>query len=203
MPRNAGTGREYNGINVLLLALTQFERGFTHPLWVTFNQAKKLVGTEMLQRIGPGGQPLPGLVEHRKQVVNKGTKGTRVVLYKTAVKDKGKDTERRYSLLRSFTVFNIDQINLSDEERQALLEKRGMLVEHDPIGRHDECDATIDATGATITHGGSECYYSPKHDRVTLSERDSFHSMESYYATAFHELVHWTGAEKRLDRKLR
>src|SRR5580658_9005938 len=38
------TGQPYQGINVLVLWLTAFDRGYTCPIWLTFNQAKELNG---------------------------------------------------------------------------------------------------------------------------------------------------------------
>ena len=43
LPRNAGTGRRYSGINVLIL-WTVFERGFGTQGWLTYRQAQALGG---------------------------------------------------------------------------------------------------------------------------------------------------------------
>lgn len=45
LPRNAGTGRRYSGINVLILWATTFERAFTTQGWLTFKRAKAVGGT--------------------------------------------------------------------------------------------------------------------------------------------------------------
>jgi antirestriction protein ArdC len=39
-PKNLVSGKEYRGINVLLLGATTFES----PYWLTFNQARSLAG---------------------------------------------------------------------------------------------------------------------------------------------------------------
>jgi antirestriction protein ArdC len=39
LPRNAGTGRRYSGINVLILWAIVFERGFSGQGWLTYKQA--------------------------------------------------------------------------------------------------------------------------------------------------------------------
>src|SRR3712207_6374660 len=39
MPRNAITGREYRGINVLLLYIEAATCGYSDPRWLTFKQA--------------------------------------------------------------------------------------------------------------------------------------------------------------------
>jgi len=39
IPRNAGTGRQYSGINILILWCAAAEHGFTTQSWLTFRQA--------------------------------------------------------------------------------------------------------------------------------------------------------------------
>ncbi|WP_256562624.1 zincin-like metallopeptidase domain-containing protein, partial [Pseudomonas sp. HMSC066A08] len=39
-------------------------------------------------------------------------------------------------------------------------------------------------------------------DSITLPERNQFPTADNYYATALHELGHWTGHPSRLDRDL-
>jgi antirestriction protein ArdC len=43
-------------------------------------------------------------------------------------------------------------------------------------------------------------YYAPGPDHIRLPERSLFRDAEHGYSTAFHELIHWTGAKHRLDR---
>src|SRR6201997_3918675 len=44
MPKNASTGRQYSGVNVLILWGAVIERGFTGQSWLTFRQALSLGG---------------------------------------------------------------------------------------------------------------------------------------------------------------
>ena len=44
MPKSAATGRQYSGINVLILWGAAIERGFTGQSWLTFRQALSLGG---------------------------------------------------------------------------------------------------------------------------------------------------------------
>ncbi|WP_411024844.1 ArdC-like ssDNA-binding domain-containing protein, partial [Salmonella sp. s57610] len=44
MPVNSLTGRDYSGVNVLLLWLAAEERGFTSDRWLTYNQAQEAGG---------------------------------------------------------------------------------------------------------------------------------------------------------------
>jgi antirestriction protein ArdC len=56
------------------------------------------------------------------------------------------------------------------------------------------------ATGATIQHGGNMAFYAPARDVIQIPPFEAFKDKESYYATALHELTHWTRHEKRLAR---
>ena len=51
------------------------------------------------------------------------------------------------------------------------------------------------ATGATIQHGGNSAFYAPSRDAIQLPPFEAFRDKESYYATALHELTHWTKHE--------
>jgi antirestriction protein ArdC len=51
-----------------------------------------------------------------------------------------------------------------------------------------------------IKHGMTQAFYSPANDTIGMPERARFDSEDGYHATLFHELVHSTGHEKRLNR---
>jgi antirestriction protein ArdC len=61
-------------------------------------------------------------------------------------------------------------------------------------------DKYVENTGAEISHGGDRAYYSPNFDRIQMPSKESFLGTEEYYGTLLHELVHWTGHEKRCKR---
>src|SRR5262249_25054508 len=65
-------------------------------------------------------------------------------------------------------------------------------------------DEFIAATGAKIVEEGTgdRAYYSVTRDCIVLPRFEVFLSRQAYYATLFHELIHWTGHESRLDRRL-
>jgi antirestriction protein ArdC len=62
-------------------------------------------------------------------------------------------------------------------------------------------DEFINATGAYIIHSprNEPCFISA-FDTIKMPPIESFVNSENYYSTLFHELTHWTGAEKRLSR---
>jgi antirestriction protein ArdC len=53
-----------------------------------------------------------------------------------------------------------------------------------------------------LSHGGDRAFYHASTDQIRLPELSSFQSLSGYYATAIHELGHWTGHKSRLDRDL-
>jgi len=62
------------------------------------------------------------------------------------------------------------------------------LVE--PEGREAELDAFFAAIPVNLRHQGSEAYYEPTADRVTMPPTSLFSGFGHYYATLAHELSH-------------
>lgn len=53
-----------------------------------------------------------------------------------------------------------------------------------------------------VRHGGEKAYFIPPLVFVQMPPFESFRDEPSYCATLGHELTHWVGSEKRLDRNL-
>jgi len=171
-PRNAITGRKYSGINTILLAMTPY----ASSLWLTFKQAKDVGGN-----------------------VRKGEHGTRIVFFKPfKVKDvnassDGDSVEKTIPLLRTFTVFNASQL-------ENLPEKYSVQVEPVLDQFADNAEAERLLAQASIEHGSNSACFIPSIDKVHLPDKLMFKSIPDYYATALHELTHWTGHKTRLAR---
>lgn len=180
-PRNAITGTAYRGVNVLALWAQAMVKGYSSQLWGTYKQWQEL-----------GWQ------------VRKGEKATTVVYFRqTPIEGEDVETGEHvtdYRLLaRAFFVFNAGQIEgWKDPDVPSMTE----------VIEHREIEQFIEDTGADIRHGGEMACYRPLDDYIQLPDRQRFSgtatssATEAYYATAFHELVHWTGNRKRLNRKL-
>jgi antirestriction protein ArdC len=169
-------GVAYQGINILLLWGSAMEKGYSANTWVTFKQAQELGAN-----------------------VRKGEHGSMVVyadrFRRTETNDKGEDVEREIPFLKSYTVFNVEQIDGLPERyqvRPAPAAEKLQLVE--------EAEQFFNATGATFRHGGNQAYYSPAQDAIQLPVPEAFRDAESYAATKAHELTHWTKHQTRLDR---
>lgn len=182
-PYNAATGRRYSGGNVLALIFAGVK--YQSSGWLTWNQA-----------IEAGC------------VVRKGEKSTSVFFMSKAVKKAtqgngptGADEDpASYFFARGFRVFNVDQL---DELEPGALE--ALKARHTPetvqgFEAIEEAEELVTRSGADITHGGGVACYVPALDAIRMPEPETFTSREGYYATLFHELAHWTGADRRLKR---
>ncbi len=173
------TGEAYSGINVLSLWASAMERGYSAPIWMTFKQALDLGGA-----------------------VRKGEKGSPVVyagsLNRTETDEtSGEDVDRVIPFLKSYTVFNIDQIDGLPERFHAKAE-----TGRNPDARLREADAFFERTQADIRHGGGAAFYALDADQIRIPAFEAFRSAHDYYATLAHECAHWTRHPSRLDRDL-
>lgn len=168
-PINFATKKPYSGVNVWLLGMTEFSR----PEWLTYKQAAEL-----------GGQ------------VRKGEESTMACFYAPMASSK-KDEDGKsstYSLLRHFSLFNVDQIDgLELPELPALPKPSGSEMATFLRDR-------AEALGVGLRHSGDSAYYERLADRVTMPST-AFVSDAAYSAVLAHELIHSTGAPHRLNRK--
>ena len=178
VPCNAVTGRQYHGVNVLLLWLTR-SKGWATPRFLTFKQALEL-----------GGH------------VRKGEHGSKVYFVKdlkfAEQTAEGEDTVRAVRMLREYTVFNIDQC----DGLPAHVTKPALAPRRNRDGRDELIDEFVATTGACIKEDGVEATFLPSRDVILMPPFASFKDAASFYNTEFHELAHWTGHLSRLDRKL-
>ena len=186
-PINAITRRLYAGINIPLLWAEARLRGYRQDRWLTYNQARKA-----------GGH------------IRKGEQSTLAVLYKPMSKEahdedgqvvldeQGNVKMVQFALLRTHCLFNIEQTEglPNDEQHHDDGEDPVMFIEYAPAER------LLAASGARIEHRyGDDAFYLPIRDLIQLPTKAQFVDVGSYYATALHELTHWSGHHARLNRE--
>lgn len=184
LPINPTTGKRYKGINAIQL----MSEGFADQRWMTYKQAE-----------GVGAQ------------VRKGEKGTTIQYWKFSeehdVRDaaenplrdeKGNVHSRLVPLERPrvffATVFNAQQVDgLQPVEPRA----------QQTWSAQDRAEIILRESNAVIHHGEiNRAFYQPATDSIHLPDKAQFDTADRYYATALHELGHWTGHPMRLGRDL-
>jgi antirestriction protein ArdC len=123
--------------------------------------------------------------------VKKGEKSCPVVFWKRMKnEDQESDEPKKAPLLRLYHVFNVAQC-------EGLKDAPGEIQM--PVTKPAEIVAKMPQP-PVVKHGMAQAFYSPHEDCVGMPERERFDSEASYFATLFHELIHATGHEKRLNR---
>lgn len=190
-PKNIFKNTNYTGINfIYLLAVSNLKKYKTNH-WLTFFEIQTL-----------------------KAKIKKGSKATEVIFYKKCYYDKNKQLLKvnnyeeiqdktgvtNRSVLKTYYVFNVQDVEglpsayYIDEK-----EKNTVLTQWE---KDERAEQIIINTGAIIEYlpQNKACYY-PLKDTITLPIREQFTGSEPFYATAFHELIHWTKKPERCDRK--
>ncbi|WP_161967269.1 ArdC family protein [Fimbriiglobus ruber] len=176
-PANIVSRRAYSGVNVLALWGLAQERGFRSKFWGTYQQ----------------WQALGGQVRRRPDDIPQGHWGCRIIYCREVSRKRDStDGERdeKYKLLRTYTVFNLDQVD-------------GVSLEHvrykpdtySTVPNYQPAEHAMRATGADIRFGDRASYSRPG-DYIQMPPREVFREAQEFYATVFHELAHW--AEKRV-----
>jgi antirestriction protein ArdC len=122
----------------------------------------------------------------------KGSKGTACVYFSLLEKADAKTGEiKKIPLYKRFTLFNMQQV---------LGVKYELPLDENEFNSNERAELILTSSNANILHGSTKAFYRPKTDQICLPHKNVFRTPEDYYATALHELVHWTGHEERLNR---
>lgn len=175
LPKNLTSGKEYRGINTLVLAAAPYSSCY----WVTYREAQRL-----------GGQ------------VRKGEKATPVVYWKwrnagDLEKLKSKHGAKDFAPCVPFLsfVFNLDQVDGLKSDETGLTPVAPNL--------YQIADLMLESMPRPpkIRHAANlEPAYNIPNDEVRLPHLSRFESGAEYYAALFHELAHATGHATRLNR---
>ncbi len=175
-PRNFNTGRPYRGINVLLL----WSSDYSSPFWLTL-------------------QTDAGVERHRSQ------RRTRlpVIFYKQLpeqAKEDAEANERTPFVYCRYTVFNVEQCD------GLMLPEIAQPTETPEVDQDELCESIVTgwenrpALHLTMPHRVPRLITGPSTDSVHMPARSRFVDTAHYYSTLFHELIHSTGHESRLNR---
>lgn len=183
LPYNPITGKRYRGINALYLMLNQTNDN----RWLTYKQAQSM---EAQVRKGEKGTTIQ-YWKFQEERIKQDDAG------KPVLDEQGKPRKVQVNLERPkvfyATVFHAAQIDnmpalIVKEPDWSVIESAEKLLHH---------------SGATIVHSEADkAFYRLSTDSIHLPPKEQFKSAAHYYATALHELGHWSGHPSRLDRDL-
>ena len=207
-PRSVSTTKVYRGTNLALLSCASYDS----PWWLTFGQAKKLGG---LVRKGEKSFPVSYWKFPQEEDCPK-CKGKNKS--SCSVCDSNGRFTAKFARLFSFNVFNASQCEGLPEKYYARIEDDAELIDFKPIDKAEEIvnnyakvytdgklhprSEKLQDNPPSIRH--DQCdrnYYAPYNDEIHLTRPEQFISIEEYYSTTFHEMVHSTGHESRLARE--
>ena len=222
-PKNL-SGREYNGMNALMLMMHCEKNGYKLPVFCTFDRVAGLNFTKdkqgkRQQVKGNGGEALPqvSILKGEKSfpvfittftVVNKETKER--VNYDD-YRQMSEDLRQQYNVypkLQVYNVFNISQTNLQEARPELYKKVEESCGQSKPMEMGD--DFSFPPVDKMIKEDGWICpikplfgdsaYYSISKNEIVIPEKRQFKDGESFYSNLFHEMTHSTGAEGQLNR---
>lgn len=186
MPMNPTTGKRYKGINAMYL----MARGYTDQRWLTYNQAQAMGAQVRKGESGTGIQ----YWKFSEEQVKRDAAGKPIKDEKTGEFVKVTVMLERPRVFFA-TVFNAEQIDGMPPLQPVARDQTWTPVER--------AEQILKASGAAIHHSEQDrAFYRPSTDKIHMPEKHLFPSADNYYATALHELGHWTGHESRLGRDL-
>ena len=166
MPFSASTGLNYKGGNIAWLWFQELLKGYETSQWGTYKAWKE-----------QGGQ------------VRKGEKATRIMFFKPIFKEENGEQVFAYSAIKSFSVFNRDQV----DNLPALLPDNGVKCNEGELFNYTSSE------NIKVIHSSRACY-NPTLDVITLPS--SYTEEAGGWSTVAHEMIHSTGHKSRLDRNL-
>ena len=209
-PKNLN-GREYNGMNAMMLLLHCEKEGYKIPRFCTFDRIQQFNkpgsrDKEAKPRVSvlKGEHSFPVMLT-TFTVVHKETKERIKWEDYKLLSQEQREKYNVYPKLQTYHVFNVAQTNLK-EVRPELWEK---LEQEYSMPKVDRSEA-FEPVDRMITDNrwicpikpmyGDSAYYSISKNEIVVPEKGQFKDGESFYSNLFHEMGHSTGAENQLDR---
>ena len=171
--RNGITGREYQGVNQLILMTELTRNGWTDSRWLTEKQTRQAGG-----RVKAGAKP------------------TEIHFYMPNW-DGGNDGSGIH-IVKTHEVYNLDQTTIILPQPLILDRPDGFnpIAEAERIIKEMPQPPSIDQRGVMT----GPAHYQPWNDLIVIPIPELFDTPEHYYEVMFHELAHSTGHKSRLNR---
>lgn len=220
-------GKQYNGMNALMLTFLSEARGYQLPIFATherifslnFDKDEKgervpLVDKESGEKLPfvhvlKGEQSFPVFLS-QTNIVHKDTKEK--ISYADYVKLPADEQEnyKVYHNNKVYLVFNVDQTNLKEarpEMYQKLVDenlpKKPEVAEGEKFS-FEPLDQMVEGKQPWLcpieTNSGQKACYNSGTNKISVPEKALFEQGEEFYGTLLHEMAHSTGHESVLNR---
>lgn len=186
--KNYTTDKEYSLLNTLLLNNFVIKNKFKSNYFLTYKQIKLLGGNFrsyedtknycMIYKIGFS------YYYDKKRITED--------IYNNMTAEEKKEV-KSYPFLKTYFLYSYDQTtNIKSKD-----------IVNFNIKPIDKIEAFLKSYKELpkINHVGNQPCYSSLNDTIEIPEISKFISIDEYYSTLFHELIHSTGHEKRLNRE--
>ncbi len=210
-PKNLA-GREYNGMNALMLLMQCEKNGYSIPRFCTFDCVQRMnkeTKDKDAARISimKGEKSFPVMLTTFTCV----DKETKERIKYDDYKQLSADEQKRYTVypkLQVFRVFNVQQTNLKEARPELWAKLEGESQVKRPEGNGQ--DYSFEPMDRMIRdqqwicpikpRHGDEAYFSISKNEIVVPEKAQFKDGESFYSNLFHEMTHSTGHESQLAR---
>ena len=216
------TGRNYNGMNSLMLTMHCEKQGYKYPVFCTFDRVMGL----NFKRTSEGSVPVVDADGNKlpRVSVTKGEKSFPVFIttftvvgedgskikyddYR-ALSDDEKESYNVYPKLQVYNVFNIAQTNLAEARPELYAEiikdfESGKPANAGDGFRFEPVDTMIADNKwycPIKPTQGDNAYFSISKNEIVIPLYEQFRDGESYYSNLFHEMCHSTGTDELLKR---
>jgi len=172
---NYETGRPYRGGNAFMIAIQNHFNATGYSRFLTSKQIRERGG-----KLKKNAEAffVEAYIKTEKPIVNK----------------KGEDTIEVQEGIIPYVVYPLEhttgvKLKKNDPEVKLTIPSAHSVVENMP-------------KRPKILNGGNRAFYIPSRDNVQMPLKKAFNSMNEYYSTLFHELIHSTGHKKRVGRDM-
>lgn len=203
-PQNI-SGRKYESGNAFFLLLCSLWNNYTTPVFLTFNQCRKMSIT-----VRKGEESFP--VYYRNFVVHHREKGEKLSLEDyNKLSDEQKKDYRLNSFINCYNVFNLDQTNFAEKEPDkfaVLVKKYTAKTKRITVKSAFSCpimDKMIENNSWVsdiFLLLQNKAYYDTVNDIIVCPPKNRFPNQHLFYSTLLHEMAHSTGTPQRLNREM-
>ena len=220
LPKNLN-GREYNGMNGIILMLCAEREGFRLPVWATFDRianlnfvtdkqgARQEVAYNARVTINKGAKSFPVFITTFTCVHSETRECIKYDDYKRLPEEE-RAKYNVYPKLQTYNVFNVEaQTNLKEARPELFKKLQEQHAATRPVQQEGET-FSFPAIDHMIAENkwicpikptcGDDAYYSISKDEIVVPEKRQFKSGESFYSNLAHEMTHSTGARNQLNR---